>query len=120
MSIPRSRWSGCDRYEAEKSPRALGSRDSLRASLAHYRSLSAYFVGVRRERGPFQSRPRSLTGQPTRVGLKGAGRSIPPGRSKHATAGSARSKPRRVERPGAFWPDAVFVTPTDTTPEDRK
>ena len=39
-----------------------------------------------------------LRTQPTRVGLEGAGRSIHPGRRKHATAGSARSEPRMVSR----------------------
>ena len=112
VTIPRSR-SNCDRQE---SPRALDSRDSLRASLAHYvRSLSAYFVGVRRERGPFQSHPRSLFGQRTRAGLKVAGQSVPPGRSKHRSEARSATSPGAVERPGAFLPMAVSAIVPDVT-----
>jgi hypothetical protein len=103
------------------SPRLLGSGALLRSSLSAPPAavLASAAVAEHRESEipeptapAVDSRPlpvlppfslqlataHRLRTQPTRVGLEGAGRSIHPGRRKHATAGSARSEPRMVSR----------------------
>jgi len=115
VTVTRSRNNReCD--EAEESPRALRSGDSLCSSLGRS-SLVAVLDVVRRrgERGPFQSHPCRVTDQATWAGLKGAGRSIPPGRSKHRSEARSAASPGAVERPGAFEPVEMTTENTPST-----
>ncbi|MFW6435930.1 MAG: hypothetical protein ACOCY1_06060, partial [Halovenus sp.] len=105
-------------YEQQESPEAVGSRDSLsferppafrdderaklsRTTLQQVLASSGFADSL----APFSP---TRIGWPTklcRVGLKGAVRSINPGRSKHPPE---RSEPRMVERAGAFL---LSITP---------
>jgi len=94
-----------------KAPTRSTVRASLRSSpLPSFASLtrgaSAVLAssGTGRTRRPFHSRPDRLVGQSERVGMKGAGRSSPPRRSKHRSERSERGAQRvaAVRATGGF------------------